>query len=56
MCYCIYGILVLQISYVKTDFNNWKDEDDSEDEADQVNQNFEDVCIMYNYQHETLHC
>ena len=33
----------MKITYIKTDFDKWKDQDDSEDD-EQPNGNFEDVC------------
>ena len=34
----------MKISYIKTDFDKWRDEDDSDDD-EQPNENFEDVCM-----------
>lgn len=32
-----------KVNFLKTDFDKWKDEEDSEDEEEDVNQNFEDM-------------
>jgi hypothetical protein len=36
----------MKIAHIKTDFDKWRDEDDSEDD-EQPNSNFEDVCTCY---------
>lgn len=46
--YC--QLLILQPSYLHTDFNKWKDEDDSEGEDLGMDDNFEAVSITEDYQ------
>lgn len=40
--------LFLQPTYLHTDFNRWKDEDDSEEEDTAIDDNFESVSIEKN--------
>jgi hypothetical protein len=48
MTQCLFWFLFLQPHYIKTDFNKWRDEDDSDVEDNLANEaNFEDVSKIY---------